>query len=66
MPKWIATAVGLMHIHKIKQSELAHKLGVTREYVTMILNNKVSPQNIKDRVMTAIYELIEEKKNEKS
>ena len=61
MPKWIAKAVGLMHIHKITQTQLATKMGVTREYVGKILNYKVSPPDIEKRVMTAIKELIEEK-----
>ena len=61
MPKWIAKAVGIMHIHKIKQTQLAEKMGVTREYVGKILNYKVSPPDIEKRVMTAINELIAEK-----
>ena len=63
MPKWIATAVGLMHIHKITHKRLADKLGFTREYITMILNNKVSPPNAKEKVLTAINELIAEDSN---
>lgn len=61
MEKWIAKAVGLMHIHRITQKQLAVKLGYTREYVGKILNGKISPPNIKERVMTAINELIAEK-----
>lgn len=61
MDKWIAEAVGLMHVEKITQKQLADKLGYTREYTTRILNGKDSPPDIESRVMTAIGDIIEER-----
>ena len=37
MDTWIETAIGKMHINKITQIELADYLGVTNDYVSMIL-----------------------------
>ena len=62
MSNWIAKAVGLMHIHKITHRQLAEKMGYSREYITRILTEKVSPPGIKERVMAAISEIIEERK----
>lgn len=61
MDKWIATAVGLMHINKITQIQVAKKMGVTNDYINMILNGKMSPKNAEERIMRAINEIISEK-----
>lgn len=61
MDKWIATAVGIMHINRITQIQVAKKMGVTNDYVNMILNGKLSPKNAKERIMKAIHEIIAEK-----
>ena len=58
MQKWIATAVGMMHIHGITQSQLAEKLGVRREHVNKILNGAENPKDAKERIEGAIKELI--------
>lgn len=61
MEQWIAEAVGKMHINKITQTQLADRLGVTNDYIWMILNGKKSPKNVESRVMTAIDEIISER-----
>lgn len=61
LEQWIAEAVGKMHINKITQTQLADRLGVTNDYIWMILNGKKSPKNIESRVMTAIDEIISER-----
>lgn len=61
MDKWIATAVGLMHINKITQIQVAKKMGVTNDYVNMILNGKMSPKNAEERIMRAIDEILAER-----
>ena len=58
MDNWIETAVGKMHINKITQIELADCLGVTNDYVSMILNGRRSPKGAKERILTAIDEII--------
>ena len=61
MEQWIASAVGKMHVNKVQQREVAARLGVTEEYLSMILNGKRSPKNAENRIMTAIDDLIKDK-----
>ena len=65
LEKWIADAVGLMHINRITNCELAEKLDVTPEYVSMILNGKKAPAHAEERILSAIEELCKEKSNTK-
>ena len=58
MDTWIETAIGKMHINKITQIELADYLGVTNDYVSMILNGRRSPKGAEERILTAIDEII--------
>lgn len=58
MESWIAEVVGKMHVHKISQDELAEKVGVRREHINKILNGKLAPKGAKERITTAINELI--------
>lgn len=62
MEQWIADVVGKMHINKISQTQLADRMGLTNDYIWMILNGKKSPKNIEQRIMTAIDEIISERK----
>lgn len=62
MEQWIADVIGKMHINKITQTQLANKLGVTNDYVWMILNGKKNPKNAEGRIKAALDELIAEKK----
>lgn len=63
MEKWIAKAVGSMHINRISNIEIAKKLNVTPEYVSMILNGKKTPKSACERINAAIDEIIEERGN---
>ena len=62
LEKWIAEVVGLMHIHGISQTELAERLGVCRNYVNKLLNEKETPKGAEERIKKALGELIAEKK----
>lgn len=55
---WTASAVGLMHLHKITQKELANHIGVTDDYISMILNGKKTPKGAEERISNAIDEII--------
>ena len=61
MEKWIAAAVGKMHIHGISQIELASHMNVTNDYISLILRGKRAPKNSKERILTAIDEVIKQK-----
>ena len=56
--KWTGNLVGLMHDNKISKTQLADKLGVTREYVSMVLNGHREPQGAESRFRNAVNEII--------
>jgi predicted transcriptional regulator len=62
--KWTGDLVGLMHNHKISKTELANELGVTREYVSMVLNEHRDPAGARERFEGAVNRLIAQKQNE--
>ena len=64
--KWTGNLVGLMHDHKISKTLLAEELGVTREYVSMILNEHREPAGAADRFHEAVMNLIRKQKESES
>ena len=63
MTEWIAKAVGIMHSNRIRNIDIAEHLGYKPEYISMILNEKKTPKNAEQMIMTAIKEIIEDKSN---
>lgn len=63
MEEWTIKAAGLMHYNKISNIDVSKKLGVTAEYVSMLLNGKKKPANAETRIMTAISDIIRERKS---
>ena len=59
--KWTGKLVGLMHDHKISKTELAAELGVSREYVSMVLNEHRKPAGAEEQFNAAVNRLIERK-----
>lgn len=59
--KWTGNLVGLMHDNKITKTMLAEELGVSREYVSMILNEHREPALAEARFVDAVHRLIEKK-----
>ena len=62
--KWTGALIGKMHNYRITYDMLAEKLGVQKSYVSMILNGKRKPPNIRQRMETALNELIAEQKGD--
>lgn len=60
--KWTGEVVGLMHINKITNSDIAKILGVTPEYVSMILNSKKTSNGIEKRMKDAVAEICRNRK----
>ena len=58
--KWTGNLVGLMHDNKISKTQLAEKLCVTREYVSMVLNGHREPAGAEEKFRKAVDELISE------
>lgn len=61
--QWIANIVGKMHIHRIRQIDVAERLSVTPEYVSSILNGHRSPAGAQQRLEQAVAEIIAERKD---
>lgn len=64
IPKWTGDIVKIMHLNSISTEELATKLGVTRTWVSKILNGKVRPKNAREKFKAAVTELAAEKGND--
>ena len=55
---WTGDLVGLMHVHKISKKQLADHIGVTREYVSLVLNGHREPKGAEEQFKTAVNEII--------
>ena len=60
--KWTGDLVGLLHDSKISKTLLAEELGVTREYVSMVLNGHREPLGAEQKFRDALDRLIERKR----
>lgn len=56
---WTGDIVAALHVHKIKQSELAQELDLTIPYVSMVLNGSRDPKGMKERMEAAINAIVE-------
>lgn len=56
--KWTGEVVGLMHYYNISAKQLAAHMGVTAEYISMVLNGHRAPKGVEDRVRNAIDEIM--------
>lgn len=65
LEKWTGEVVGLMHINCISNNDMAEELGLTPEYVSMILNGKKKSKSIKERMEKAIEEIVRKRKENK-
>lgn len=54
---WTGEIVGLLHINNLTQADIAEKMGVTKEYVSMLLNGKKTAKGAEERMRQAISEL---------
>jgi len=58
LAQWIAEIIGEMHIRKISGKQLAAELGVTPEYVSMVLNGHREPEGAEEKFRAALDRLI--------
>ena len=59
LAQWIGDFVGRMHRYRFTISQVAQEMGVTREYLSMILNGHREPPGIEQRTTAALNSLIE-------
>ena len=65
MPKkWTDKLVGMMHDHKLTGCQLAEELGVSREYVSMVLNGHRDPDGAEARFTDAFYRIVKRRESE--
>ena len=60
--KWTGRLVGKMHNECVSYDDLAEELGVTRAYVSMILNSRRKPDGIQERMETAFESVVSKRK----
>lgn len=58
--QWTAFIISEMHLNHITQKQLAGCLGVTPEYVSMVLNGHREPIGAEERFRTAVAFLVKQ------
>ena len=59
---WAANIKAKMFLCSITDSMIAESLGVSRQYVNMMLNGKRAPKGSREKLEAAVEKLIAEKK----
>lgn len=52
--KWTGRLIGKMHNERVTFEELAKELGVTKSYISMLLNGKRKPKDAQKRMEAAL------------
>ena len=60
-PKWTGKLVGDMHLNRVTRQDIADELGVTKAYISYILNGTQSPKDGKQRVINAYQRILEKR-----
>ena len=58
LAQWIAELVGQIHKWKISKKRLADHMGLTPEYVSMVLNGHREPAGAEEKFRKAVDEII--------
>lgn len=61
MDKWTGRLIGRMHNAGVTANDLAEHLGVTKSYISMILNCKKKPNDAQAKLETAFAEILEKR-----
>ena len=60
LAQWLGDFVGKMHRNKVTITQLAQKMDVSREYLSMILNGHREPAGIERRLNEALDSIVSE------
>lgn len=60
--KWTGRLIGEMHNQNITYADLASELGVTKSYISMILNGARNPSGIRERMESAVSEIVKRRR----
>ena len=61
---WTGDVVKWMHIYEIRTKDLAFECGFAPEYVSTVLNCKKGDANTRKKLESALYRLIQKRKND--
>ena len=63
--KWTGVLIWKMHNARVSYDDLAAELGLTKGYLSMILNGKRNPPGARKRLEDAVKDVIERRREEK-
>ena len=63
--KWTGRLVGKMHNERVTFDELAKEMGVTKPYVSMLLNGKRKPEGVQKRMEKALDAILHRRKEDR-
>lgn len=59
MPEeWTGDVLREMHINRVTAKEVAEELGVTKSYISMVMNGKKNPAGMEQRMRDAIHAIV--------
>ena len=61
--KWTGRLIGKMHNERVTYDDLADELGVTKSYVSMILNSVRKPNGIQERMEAAFESVVNKRRS---
>lgn len=61
MDKWTGRLIGRMHNAGVTANDLAQHLGVSKAYISMILNCRKFPKGAQERLETAFEEILQKR-----
>lgn len=62
--KWTGRLIGQMHNEKVTYDELAAEMGVTKAYISMLLNSVRKPDGIRERMENAFKSVLAKRKGD--
>ena len=62
LAQWIGDFVGKMHCHKVSITQIAQEMGVTREYLSAILNGHKNTAGMEVRLYAALDSVVKKRK----
>ena len=63
--EWTGNLIGTMHNNEITYDELAQEMGISKSYISKILNGKRKPLNIQENMQDAVDSIIQRKRGKK-
>lgn len=56
--KWTGKLTGDMHVNNVSNRDLANELGVTEQYVSMLMHSKRTTKGAKEKLYAAYHEVL--------